>query len=188
MGDDTGKSRIMCLGWECRCLRRMKRLSRSWGWAGCIRDSMEWWGIRVQWNGNNSSTSFCLRSSNCRTDLSIHFQPSQPTTIWMFFLVSLTLSLVYSTMRQTTESVNWHCGLRLFKLGHPLHTGFEPRSPAWLACSTGQSTTTYTTVLFLIWWFCFSATGSLMGGEILRSGCGVVMSWWVGSGMLGGES
>ena len=30
---------------------------------------------------NNSSTSFCLRSSSCRTDLSIHFQPSRPTTI-----------------------------------------------------------------------------------------------------------
>ena len=40
----------------------------------------------------------------------------------------------------------WHCGLRLFKLGRPLHTGFEPRSRAWLACSTGQSATTYTTV------------------------------------------
>ena len=53
---------------------------------------------------------FCLRSlrgSNCRTDLSIHFQPSRNTTIWMFFLVTLTLSLVHSTMRQTTESVNW---------------------------------------------------------------------------------
>ena len=30
---------------------------------------------------NNSSTSFCLRSSSCRTDLSAHFQPSRPTTI-----------------------------------------------------------------------------------------------------------
>ena len=57
---------------------------------------------------NSSSTSFCLRSSSCRTDLSIYFQPSRPTTIWMFFfLVTLTLSLVHSTMRQTTESVNW---------------------------------------------------------------------------------
>ena len=50
--DDSGKSRIMCLGCECRCLRRMKGLSRSWGWAGCIRDSMEWWGNMVQWNGS----------------------------------------------------------------------------------------------------------------------------------------
>ena len=56
---------------------------------------------------NNSSTSFCWRSSCCRTDLSIHFQPSRPTTIWMFFLVTLKLSLVHSTMRQTTESVKW---------------------------------------------------------------------------------
>ena len=56
---------------------------------------------------NNSSTSFCLRCSSCRTDLSIHFQPSWPTTIWMFFLVTLTLSLVHSTMRQTTEIVKW---------------------------------------------------------------------------------
>ena len=43
--DGAGKSRIMCLGWECRCLRNMKLLNR---WAGCIRDSMQWWGIRVQ--------------------------------------------------------------------------------------------------------------------------------------------
>ena len=27
-------------------------LRNSWGWAGCIRDSMEWWGIRVQWKGS----------------------------------------------------------------------------------------------------------------------------------------
>ena len=40
----------------------------------------------------------------------------------------------------------WHCGLRHFKLGCPLHTGFEPMSLAWLACSTGQSATTFTTV------------------------------------------
>ena len=48
-------------------------------------------------------------------------------------------------MRQTTESEimlgGSHCSLRLFKLGHPLHTGFKPRSLAWLASSTGQSTT-----------------------------------------------
>ena len=41
---------------------------------------------------NNSSTSFCLGSMRCRTDLSIHFQPSRPTTIWMFFSVTPTLS------------------------------------------------------------------------------------------------
>ena len=29
----------------------------------------------------NSSTSFCLRSSSCRTDLSIDFQPNRLTTI-----------------------------------------------------------------------------------------------------------
>ena len=40
--------RIVCLWCECRCLRRMKGLSRGWGWAGCIRDRMDWWGIRVQ--------------------------------------------------------------------------------------------------------------------------------------------
>ena len=34
---------------------------------------------------NNSSTSFCLRRSSCTTDLSIHFQPRSPTTIWMHF-------------------------------------------------------------------------------------------------------
>ena len=48
--DDSGKSMIVCLGFECRCLRGMKRLIRSWGWSGCIRDSMEWWGIGLQWN------------------------------------------------------------------------------------------------------------------------------------------
>ena len=53
------------------------------------------------------TTSFYLRSSSCRTDLSIHFQPSRPTTIWMFFFVTLTLFLVHSTMGQTTESVKW---------------------------------------------------------------------------------
>ena len=50
--DDAGKNRIMCLGCECRCLRRMKGLSRGRGWVGCIQDRMEWWGIRVQWNGS----------------------------------------------------------------------------------------------------------------------------------------
>ena len=95
---------------------------------------------------NNSSTSFCLRSSSCGTDLSIHFQPSRPATIWMFFLVTQTLSsstFVYETDHRTCEITlgDWHSGLRLFKLRPPLHIGFEPRSLAWLACSTGQSNT-----------------------------------------------
>ena len=100
---------------------------------------------------NNSPTSFCLRSSSCRTDFSIHFQPSRPTTIWMFFF-SYPYD-VYSTFYYETDHSKCkltldgsHCGQRLFRLGRPLHTGFEPRSPAWLACSTGQSATTYTTV------------------------------------------
>ena len=105
-------------------------------------------------SNSNSSTSYCLRSSSCRTDLSIHFQPSWPTTIWMFFLVTLTLSLVHSTMRQTTESVKWRSVvdtavwdfLVFFRQGRPLHTGFELWSLAWLAWSTGKSATTYTTV------------------------------------------
>ena len=50
--DDEGKSRIVYLGCECGCLRPMMRLSRSWGWDGCIMDSMKWWGIGVQWNGS----------------------------------------------------------------------------------------------------------------------------------------
>ena len=94
-------------------------------------------------NNKNSSTSFCLRSS-CRTDLSIHFQPSLPTTIWMFFLVTLTPSsstFYYETDHRKYEITlgGWHSSLRLFILGRPLHMGFEPRSLAWLACSTGQS-------------------------------------------------
>ena len=95
---------------------------------------------------NNSST-FYLRSSSCKTDLSIHFQPSQPTAIWMFFWVTLVLSS--STFHSETDHSKreitlggWQCGLRFFKLGHPLHTGFKPTSLAWLACSTGQSATT----------------------------------------------
>ena len=53
---------------------------------------------------NNSSTSFCIRSSSCRTNVSIHFQPSRPTTIRMFlFLVTLTLSL--STFNHRVDSV-----------------------------------------------------------------------------------
>ena len=102
----------------------------------------------------NSSTSFCLRSCNCRTHLSIHIQPSRQTTIWMFFF-SYPYA-VFSTFYSETDHRKcemplggWHCGLRRFKLGRPLHTGFEPRSLAWLACSTDQSATTYTTVAWL---------------------------------------
>ena len=102
-------------------------------------------GGRVR--GNNSSTSFCLRSS-CWTDISIPCESSQPTTIWMlFFWVTLTLSsskFYCGTDHRKCEIR--HCGQRLFKLGRPLHTGFEPRSLAWFACYTGQSATTYTTV------------------------------------------
>ena len=102
-------------------------------------------------NSNNSSTSFWLRSSSRRTELSIHFRPSLPTTIWMFVWVTLTLSsstFYYETDNRKCEITlgGWHCGLKLSKLEPPLHTGFEPRSLAWLACSTGQSTSTYTTV------------------------------------------
>ena len=69
----------------------------------------------------------------------------------MFFLVTLTLSS--SAIYYVTDQIKWKitlgswlCGLRLFKLERPLYTGFEPRSLAWLACSTGQNATTYTTV------------------------------------------
>ena len=91
--------------------------------------------IRVPVN-NNSSTSSCLRSSSCRTDLSIHFQPSRPTTIWMLFWVTLTLSsstFCYETDHRKCEITLaiWHCSLRLFKLGRPLYKGFESRSLAW---------------------------------------------------------
>ena len=98
---------------------------------------------------NNSSTSFCLRSRSCRTDLSIHFQPSRPTTIWMFFLeLLLHCLLVHSTMRQTTESLKYlsvvDTAVRDFLNWDA--RWFEPRSLAYPACSTGQSETTYTTV------------------------------------------
>ena len=98
---------------------------------------------------NNSSTSFCLRRSSCRTDLSIHFQPSRPTTIWMFFFwVTLRLSSVtiyYETGHRKCKITldGWHGGLRLFKLGRLHHKGFEPWSLSWIACSTGHSATTY---------------------------------------------
>ena len=37
--------------------------------------------LRCCYAFNNSFTSFCLRSRSWRTNLSIHFQPSRPTTI-----------------------------------------------------------------------------------------------------------
>ena len=98
----------------------------------------------------------------------IHFQPSQPTTIWMFlFFFSYPYS-VFSTFYYETDHRKcemtlggWHCGLRLFKLGRPIHTGFEPRSLAWLACYTGQSATTYTTMASASQWLCTSSVFSL---------------------------
>ena len=81
-------------------------------------------------NNNNSSLFFFLRSS-CWTDHSIHFQPSLPSTIWMSYLVTPILS--YSTFYYETDNRKcelkldgWHCGLILFKLRRPIHSGFEP--------------------------------------------------------------
>ena len=98
-----------------------------------------------------TSTTCKSASSSCKTDLSIHFLPSQNTTIW-FFLVTLMLSsstFYCEAYHRKCEIMHggWHCYLRLFKLGCLLHTGFKPRSLAWLACSPGQSTATYTTVV-----------------------------------------
>ena len=45
-----GRKKDSVFGVRVQMLEAMKGLSRSWGWAGCIRDSMEWWGMRVQWN------------------------------------------------------------------------------------------------------------------------------------------
>ena len=91
---------------------------------------------RYMFLNNNSVTSFCLRSSISRTDLSIHFKSSRPTTIWMFFWVTLTLSsstLYYERDHRKCEITlgGWHRDLRFFNLGRPLHKGFEPRSLAW---------------------------------------------------------
>ena len=38
---------------------------------------------------HNSSTSFCIRSSNCVTDLSVDFQPTWPTALWKFLSLFL---------------------------------------------------------------------------------------------------
>ena len=103
-------------------------------------------------NNNNSSISFCL-SSSCRTDLSIHFQPSRPTTIWMIFWVSFTLSFsrfYYKTDHRKCEITlrGWHCGLRLLKLDARFTRDSSIcMSLAWLACYTGQRATTCTTVV-----------------------------------------
>ena len=72
----------------------------------------------------NSSTTFCVRSSSCRTDLSIHFQQGRPTTIEIVFLLTLTLSLStfnYETDHRKCDIVlgGWHCGLRFFYTGTP---------------------------------------------------------------------
>ena len=79
---------------------------------------------------------FVLRSSSCRTDISIHFQPSRPTTIWMIFFsypYVVFCTFYYATDHRKCEMTlgGWHCCLRLFKLGRLLHTGFEPRSLEW---------------------------------------------------------
>ena len=108
-----------------------------------VSTDCKWW---MTLNNNNSSTSLCLRSSSCRTDLSIHFQTNRSTTTECFCLVTLTLSpstFNYETDHITCEITlgGWHCGLRLFKLGSPVHAGLEPRSLAWLACSTDQCRT-----------------------------------------------
>ena len=98
---------------------------------------------------NNSSTSFCLRTSSCRTVLSIHFQQSRPTTIWMVFLVTLTLSsstFYYEADHRKCEITlrGWLCGLRLFKLGRPLHISHCCSSTIYMyigavPCFGGQS-------------------------------------------------
>ena len=109
--------------------------------------------IRDGLGEHNSSTSFCLRSISCRMqDRPFDPFPAKPAYNYLnVFLVTLTLSsstFYYETDHRKCEITlgGWPCGLRLFKLGRPLHKGFEPRSLAWLACSTGQSATTYTTV------------------------------------------
>ena len=69
----------------------------------------------------------------------------------MFFWVTLTLSsssFYYETDHRKCEiTLGGWCCLWLIKLGRPFHTGFNPGLYiyAWLACSTGQSSTT-------CWW------------------------------------
>ena len=94
--------------------------------------------LRVQWRTLPLLSSLIIIVLHL-FDLSIHFQPSRPTTIWMFFWVNLTLSsstFYYEKDRRKCEIIlgGWHCGLRLFKLGCSLHMGFEHRCLAWLAC------------------------------------------------------
>ena len=47
--DDARKSRIMCLWCQCRCLRRMKGLSRGWGWL--VVYGIAWSGGRLEYSG-----------------------------------------------------------------------------------------------------------------------------------------
>ena len=89
-----------------------------------------------------------------------------------FFLVTLMLSsstFYYETDQRKCEIMlsGWHCSLRFFKLGCQLHTRFKPRSLSWLACSAGQSATTYTTGLWLgtghsVWCYYFSCISAMV--------------------------
>ena len=72
------------------------------------------------------------RSSSCRTDLMIHFQPSRPTTIWMFLFILVTLttpssSFYYETDDRKCERTlsGWHCGLRLLLTRTPASHGIR---------------------------------------------------------------
>ena len=61
--------------------------------------------------------------------------PANPAYNYLNFLVTLTLSsstFYYEADNRKCEITlgGTHCGLRLFKLGHPICTGFEPRSLA----------------------------------------------------------
>ena len=55
----------------------------------------------------NSSTSFCLRSSSWRTDLSMHFHPCRSTTIWMFYLVTRTLFSLFIISQKPWNNARW---------------------------------------------------------------------------------
>ena len=56
-----------------------------------ILDKASVFNIQYIFNNNNYNNIIVLLRS-CGTDLSIHFQPSRPTIIWKFLLVTLTLS------------------------------------------------------------------------------------------------
>ena len=86
-------------------------------------------GSELSSYSNYSCTSFCLKSSSCRTDLSTHFQPSRPTTIWMFFSYpyATTLTLQYILLWDRPQKVwnnarwltltlgGWHNDVTLLK-------------------------------------------------------------------------